>query len=61
MKLQVGLPSQVILSVLELPSSVIYSKLPVYEQLALSMAEAVIVCSLDLMDSYNTLSVSSSH
>ena len=59
-KLQVGLPSQVILSVLELTSPVIYSKLPVYELLALSMAEAVMVRSLDLMGSYNTLSVSSS-
>ena len=57
--LQVGLPSQVILSVLELPSPVNYSKLPVYEQLALSMAEAVMVHSLDLIDSYYTLSVSS--
>ena len=44
-----------------LPSPVVYSKLPVYELLALSMAEAVMVRSLDLMDSYYTLSVSSSH
>ena len=39
----------------------VYLKLPVYELLALSMAEAVMVHSLDLMDSYYTLSVSSSH
>ena len=42
------------------PFPVINSKLPVYELLALSMAEAVMVRSLDLMDSYHTLSVSSS-
>ena len=54
-------PHQVILSVLELPGPVVYPKLPVYELLALSMAEAVMVRSLDLMDSYYTLSVSSSH
>ena len=59
--LQVGLPFQVILSVLELPSPVIYSKLPVYEQFALSMADTVMVRSLDLMDSYYTLSVRSLH
>ena len=44
-----------------LPSPIVYSKLPVYRPLALSMAEAVMVRSLDLMDSYYTLSVSSSH
>ena len=63
----VQLPSQVtscvlcatLLNVTPLPS---YSfKLQVYELLALSMAEAVMVRSLDLMDSYYTLSVSSSH
>ena len=50
-----------ILSVLEPLGPVVYPKLPVYELLALSMAEAVMVCSLDLMDSYYTLSVSSLH
>ena len=40
---------------------VVYSKLPVYRLLALSMAEAVMVHSLDLMDSYYMLSVSPSH
>ena len=44
-----------------LPSPAVYSKLPVYKLLALRMAEAVMVHSLDLMDSYYTLSVSSSH
>ena len=39
----------------------ISSKLPVYKLLAPTMAEAVTVHSLDLMDSYYTLSVSSSH
>ena len=39
----------------------ISSKLQVYELLAPTMAEAVIVCSLDLMDSYHTFSVSSLH
>ena len=39
----------------------ISSKLQVYKPLAPTMAEAVIVCSLDLMDSYYTLSVSSPH
>ena len=42
------------------PSPVVYCKLQVYELLALSLAEAVMVCSLDLMDSYYTLSMSSS-
>ena len=54
-------PHQVVLSVFKPPGPVVYPKLPVYELLALSMAEAVMVHSLDLMDSYYTLSVSSSH
>ena len=39
----------------------IHSQLQVYKLLVPTMAEAVIVRSLDLMDSYYTLSVSSSH
>ena len=59
--LQVVQAFQVILPKLFKYLDCIHSQLQVYKLLVPTMAEAVMVRSLDLMDSYYTLSVSSLH